>query len=294
MSGTNPVPEDPRERQEYLTLRQQRGDMLFSALIYAAGDPDPECRATALSAAGTFAVLRPNDLRKSKVLRLALIALRDPNATVRAAGIEQLVYVAQPSAALEAFKVALSDSSLEVRMTAIRQLGGLGYITRETQTEVAPILAEILASEQDGRVRVAAVWAMSSFGKDFRRDVAGPDVVPALLGALRDAEVKVRRVAAYNLTSTQTQTISAWTTRKDAIIPACRKAMKDTDEEVRDHAAVALFFLGERDPEIIPVLEEGGRSADASRSRHCKEVLAAWKAESEPTVPGDPALGEQD
>jgi HEAT repeat protein len=292
MLGNDPVPEDPRERQKYLALRQQLGDMLFSALLHAAGDPDPECRALALNAAGAFAFLRPDDLRKSQVLRLALIALRDPEGVVRAAGIEQLLSLAQPSTAFEAFKEALSDPSFEVRVMAIRELGGLGMIVKETQTEVAPILAEILASKQDDRLRVAAVWAMSRFGKDFRRDAAGPDVVPSLLHALRDPEVKVRRVAAYNLSSTQTQTISAWTTRKDAIIPACRKAMKDTDEEVRGYAAVALFCLGERDPEITPVLEEGGRSADARRSRHCREALDAWRAELEAAILGDTVLGE--
>jgi HEAT repeat protein len=290
MFGIDPLPVNPREREDYLDRRQERGDLLMAALLRAAADRDPGCRAMALNAAGALALLRPNDVRNSQVLRLALIALRDPEGVVRTAGIEQLLSLAQPSTALEAFKAALSDPAFEVRMMAIRQLGGLGYVARETQTEVA----EILASEKDERVRVAVVWAMSMFGKDYNRDTAGPDVVPSLLDALRDPEVKVRRVAAYNLSSTQTQTISAWTTRKDAIIPAARKAMKDTDEEVRDYAAVALFCLGERDPEMTPVLEEGTRSTNSNRSRRCREALDAWKAELEAAVLGDPALDQRD
>jgi hypothetical protein len=292
------VPKDPRERQNYLSLRQQRLDMVFPAVLHAANDPDPECRATALGVAAWLAVYQSSDLLKGQVLKKTLVALRDPEERVRASALGTLAGIAQQSTALEAFKTALSDPSIHVQERAIRELGMLGVIARETQSEVASILAEVLASQRDDSVRIWAAWGLGFLGSDRRRQPGtGPDVVPALIGALRDPEVRVRRKAASILSRStiynRLQQVSEWNLRKDAIIPPCRKALTDADEEVCDHAALALFWLGVRDADIIARLEAQCRRPDPNLARNeFRDALDAWKAESEPTMPADPALGE--
>jgi HEAT repeat protein len=294
--------------EENLASSLEREDLLFYALLHAARDRDPECRAIALSTVGLLVVFRPTDLRKSQVLNQARVALRDPEAKVRATGLMGLVGLVQTSTALESLKAGLSDPSVEVQETAVRMLGMLGVlagetesvvIARETQSELALILTEILASQQDVRLRVTAAWAMSYFGKDKSYQNGGcPDVVPALLGALRDPSVEVRRAATTILGRTTPDArgkwVTAWSLRKSTIIPACRQALTDADEEVRDHAAVALFWLGERDPEIITILEEVGLSENSLRGHRFQEALDAWKAESAPALAEDPALGERE
>jgi HEAT repeat protein len=289
--GMNTVPSAPLERQEFLTRREQRGDLVFSALIAASNDRDPQCRATALSTAGLLAVVRASDLRKAQVLAKALNAIRDREVVVRIAGLEQLVSIAEPSYALVTLKAALLDPVVEVREVAAFQLGGLGIVVRETQHEVAAILAETLASPQDVRVRIKAAGAMFLFGKDDRRAGAGPDVVPALIGALRDPEIKLRRASASYLGSTtfdaRSRRVSSWISRRDAIIPACRAALSDHDEEVRDNATLALFWLGVRDREIIASLEAEGRSLSPILAHGYRDASEAWRVENEPTVPGE-------
>jgi hypothetical protein len=272
-----PIPGDPRGRQAWLALRQQRDEILFSALLSAIRDPVPECRGAALRAAGKFVLSRPSDSRKNQVRKETLVALRDPNAVVRSAGLEQLVGIEQPPIALASLRKALADPSVEVQVTAIWQLGVLGMIAAETQAEIVAILKEILNNQQDDRVRVAAEWGLSHFENANHDDTPGPNVVPALLIALRDPEVGARREAATilaRMTSTaRSQSVAAWSLRREVIIPACRTAMTDTDEETRNSAALALFALGVRDPEIAVLLKatRHGRDANGTSLYHCTD-----------------------
>jgi hypothetical protein len=291
MFGLAPMPTDPQELKDYLGRRQERGDLLFSALLAAANDPDPESRATALSAAGSLAVLRDIDGRKDQVLAQAFVALRDGEAMVRVAGLGQLAGLARPENALRELKAGLLDPAIEVREAAALQLGMLGVIASETQLEVASILGETLAGREDVKVRLMAAGGFGLFGVDHRRTANGPDVVPDQLTALRDPEVKLRRHAAYVLSrdwsNGRSGRVSSWNSRRDARIPACRVALADVDDEVRDYATLALFLLGVRDPEIIARLEAKGRSMGPNLAQEFREAAEAWRVETEPKVPGE-------
>ena len=102
----------------------------------------------------------------------------------------------------------------------------LGVIVPATQFDAASILIPLLASREESRVRVNAAWAICYFGKDRDRHPpgAGPDVVPALVAALHDPHVDVRRAVAVILGLTtfdpRGRRITAWDRRKDSIIPA--------------------------------------------------------------------------
>jgi HEAT repeat protein len=185
----------------------------------------------------------------------------------------------------------LNDAAVEVRSEAALELGSLGVMCPETQPDAASILSGLLAGRDDARVRNRAAWGMALFGSDSRRHPpgSGPDVVPALVAALRDAEADVRREAAHILgldTVDNTGRISKWEQRKASILPALEAALSDEDQAVREESALALFAMGRRDHGVIELIEQdAGSVGDQSRKSRSESAREQWRKESSEKSP---------
>ena len=157
---------------------------------------------------------------------------------------------ARQGAVFSAIESALNDRSIEVRETAIRELGCSGSSSRRPSSTLLRSSSPCWRVGKSLAVRVKAAWAICYFGMDRDRHPpgAGPDVVPALVAALHDPHVDVRRAVAVILGLTtfdpRGRRITAWDRRKDSITPALYAAISDDDKTVQEDAALALFVLG--------------------------------------------------
>lgn len=142
--------------------------------------------ATALRAAGLLA--KEND-ESGKVL--ALSQLSSPYFTNRSRALDVLKESKDADVAYSAMSIGLADSSSFVRMAAIRHLGEMA-----TMRSLA-LLQQALTSTE----RVERSYAFEAIGRT--RLWAG---VPMLIGALGDAELGVRYVAASELRGLTGQT----------------------------------------------------------------------------------------
>ncbi len=278
--------DDPRAAPERKRLQQRRAVLLLPALLSLVEDPDAECRANAVRALQALVGHHPSETEKHLALSKILAATRDRDDSARTAAVDSLSGLAEldTEAVLKAIRSALADPSIEVRQAAAQELGMIGLTTPATQPEVASILIPLLASREDSRVRVNAARSMI-FGVDHRRHpaVIGPDVVPALVAALRDPEVDVRRTVAMRLGLTtfdaRGRTISSWDRRKDSIIPALRTSIADEDMAVRVESSLALFVMGQRDSAILELIEQGVHDPDRSRRSRSVSALKEWQDE---------------
>ncbi len=274
---------------------ERRAALLIPALIRAAKDPDAGCRASALKSLDHMATLFGPASEQTLVLRQILAATRDHDANVRATAVDSLVGLAQrdTTAVIDAFRSALNDPSVLVRREAASQLGVLGAIVPETRPDVASILIPLLASREDSRVRVPAAWGLCVFGRDHGRHPpgGGRDVVPALVAALHDTDVDVRRTAAFILSATRFgshgETISAWNERRASILPALLAALSDDDTAMREESALAFFGFGQRNPRVIALIEQAAREPNRPWKARFDSALKEWEADpgtKKPTV----------
>lgn len=297
------LPDDPSAWPEWRLRRQRRAVLLLPALLSLMEDPDAECRANAVRAVRAWAGRHPSKTEKVRALRRILAVTRDRDGSVRAAALESLTAYAfvthDTEAVINAFRSALSDPSIDVRQKAADGLGGLGVIIPTTQSDAASILIPLLASREDARVRVKAARGLSYFGVDLRRHppAVGPDVVPALVTALRDPEVDVRRTVAMLLGLTtldaRGKRITSWDRRKDSIIPALKASIADEDMAVRVGSALALFAMGLRDAAIIELIEQGVHDPDRTRRSRSVSALEEWEDEQGADDPVDPAMSAE-
>jgi HEAT repeat protein len=286
--GTAP---GPQLLAQHRHLWQRRAELIIPALIDAARDPDPGCRARALKALYAMVAFHGSDLQKNQALPLFLTATRDRDDAVRTAAVGSLSGLADRDleTVLETFRSVLADPSLEVRQMAIWELGMLGILHPATQPDVAPILTGILVSRRDPRERIKAAQILSVMGVDRRRHPpgTGPDVVPALVAALRDPELEVRREAARVLGHTtldaQARLISAWDSRRDAIIPALDAALAHDDVVMRQEAALALFGFGRREGVVLGLIEAA--ALDPSRKARSESAIEELRTEREEATP---------
>ncbi len=290
---------NPQGLEEHWRRQKRRAELLIPVLIQVTKDPDAGCRARALEALAVVVPQNASDSTKRLVLRQILAAMQDPDASVRTAAVGSLAGFAEQDmgAVLEAIRSALADSSVEVRQTAARELGNLGVLLPRSQPDAASILIPLLASREDPRVRVQAAWGMARFDQDYRRG-AGPDVVPALVAALSDREVDVRRAAAIILGLThpdaQGRAVSAWDQRKDSILPSLVAAISDADKAVWEDSALALFAMGRRDPAVIERIEQAARDPARPQKSRFESALKEWQTEREASDPLDPDPTEPD
>jgi HEAT repeat protein len=292
---------NPQALPEYWRGRKRRAELFLPVLLRVVKDPDAGCRARALEALAVLAPPNASDSVSSLVLRALLEAIRDKDDSVRTVAVGSLAGLGKdPKPVLKAIRSALADPSVEVRQAAARGLGQLALIVPTSQSDVASILIPLLASREEPRVRVTAAWTLGLFGSDQRRHPAGagPDVVPALIAALSDPEVDVRRAAITTLGSTsydaRSRVISVWEKRKDSILPYLVTATSDGDKTTRENSALALFAMGNRDPAIIQLIEQV--ASDPARSQQSKFELALkeWQTERKTSAPVGPDSPEPD
>jgi HEAT repeat protein len=272
--GNPPSSETRRAR------RQRQTALLLPALARAARDSDSICRARALVALHLHTVSGASEPAKALARGEILNAIRDADASVRLTAVRTLVGLTglHRTAVIAALRSALADQSWEVRHAAALELGILGREIPETQPAVASILIPILAGPDDSRVRIGAAWALYFFGRDPapQPPESGPDVVPALVAALQDRAVEVRRTAAVIFGRTrinQGRALSLWDQRKDSIIPALKLAIADDDKETRENIALALFAFGSREIVIIKLIVQA--AGDPARTTEKSEFASA-------------------
>lgn len=275
---------------EWQRRGRRRGTILMPILReVAAHDVAPECRAAGLRTLGSLATSHGTAAARGAALRVVLAGVGDGDPSVRAAAIGSLAGLASCDlpATLAALRSGLADPADPVRLAAVREWGMLGVLVPPAQPEAAAALAGILATSHNSPLRVGAVRGLSLFGADARRHprATGPDVTPALVAALGDPDVAVRRAAAEVLgrptVDARSRPVSPWSDRRDRLIPPLLAALDDADPLVRGNAALALFALGRRDAALRPPLEEA--IADPGRPRRVifTAALATWQAEDD-------------
>ncbi len=280
-SAGPPTPEFLQERWN----RRRRTELLFPVLLRATNDNDPGCRANALKALDVVTCFSGSDHEQDLTFRQALKAARDPVNSVRKAAMNALSGLAKrdKEAVIATIQSALADPSIEVRQAAAWELGQLGLLIPESQPRIAAILIPLLAGREDPRVRAKAAWGMCLFGQDSQRHSTCPDLFPALLAALNDPEVEVRRALVDILGTTSSdssgQKVLRWDKRKDAILSALKAAIDDTDKTIRENAALALFDIGMREPVLIELIKQAGR--DPARVQKSRFVSALEEGEKE-------------
>jgi HEAT repeat protein len=239
------------------------------ALLAALDDADRQIRGGACQAL-TF--LGPK--ARSAVPRL-IDALDNPDERIAFALALRSIGPAAVPALLRAIK---DDKRPRVRAGAARTLGLL-------HDELETVPAELLAALKDSHetVRLEAVRALGSFvarapvsthQPDAPARVQVPDAparepavpslarrdgVAALLDALKDDSMPVRRQAALALASAGPEA--------DRAVPALREALQTGDRELRQNVLRALGALCRRDKTVLPVLLAALRNKDVPDCR---------------------------
>lgn len=88
--------------------------------------------------------------------RLKDVIFRDPIVLLRLHAVQQLGRLSCPNA-LDALQTASKDRNTEIRVAAARSLGKMAH------PDAIPILQEVIGSDMNGDVRLAATQAMGSF-----------------------------------------------------------------------------------------------------------------------------------
>jgi HEAT repeat protein len=211
--------------------------------------------------------------------KLAEMAEQDENNRVRRAALEALQHCRMPSAVAAAEAVALVDADVDVRGKA------LGIIEASGSARSAPVLGQAVVGDPDAGLRKKAAeilrkraWkgAEASLEKgtaDPDRDVrlaslfalqavGSPKASGLILGALKDADVEVRREVIRRMEEAPR---AEW---KDGMV----SALDDGDEYVARHAARALVRLGDRS--VAKTLREKALGAPRKVAEEFAEAAA--------------------
>ncbi|MFC8451175.1 fumarate reductase/succinate dehydrogenase flavoprotein subunit [Kitasatospora sp. NPDC057223] len=212
------------------------GPALADPLRLAAGSPDPGVRAGALDVARAL---------HTGSAGLFAAALADPETPVRLQAVRGLVSLD----AAGALAAAAQDASREVRVLVGEGLGTIG------DRSAAPVLVR-LAADPDPLVRAAAFQGAAGIGCppplaalaavpddawQVRRAAAtalgatGPAGIPALLPALADEHMDVRKAAVRALAAQAAD---------PAVAGALRERLADSDADVRAYSRLALRAVG--------------------------------------------------
>jgi HEAT repeat protein len=157
------------------------------------------------------------------------VALRDPDETVRKDAVEVVAKMDKvPTALVGVVQTALKDKSSDVRASATTALSKVETVVG-AEAKTSTYLASI--RDRDNAVRQESIEGLGKLG------VGSPDVVAALVRALKDKDEFVRKAAARALGDVKA---------RDAI-PALTQAWKtDKDSMVQSAARDALEKLGEK------------------------------------------------
>jgi HEAT repeat protein len=280
--GPNAVTEAQRRQK-------RRAALLIPALNDLTNDPDLVCRRNAVRALRQYSANATTGTVKASLRQRLLAMLDDRDESVRAQAAGSLATLADGDliTIMRALRSATADPSTNVRQAAAWELGNVGWLVPKAQTEAASILIPLMVGQDEPTVRMQAASALALFGNDRKRfpPQAGPDVVPALLAALRDQNVEVRRRAASILGQStfngRSRSVSSWSLRKAAIVPALKLAMSDVDRVVQDESALALFALGDRDPLVIEGIERAANDSAQAKTSRFRSALEQWRNDEE-------------
>ncbi|MBI3406856.1 MAG: HEAT repeat domain-containing protein [Planctomycetes bacterium] len=153
-----------------------------------------------------------------------------------------------------------SDSEA-ARRNAAFALGKMGH------APALPALAQRLTSDKGAKVREAAAFAMGEIGGKKLGALEDPNLVPALINGLKDADPLVRRSSACALGQLSTD--------DKRIEGALEAAILDDRAEVRQNVAWALGRIGSGG---VPALRKALGDADAFVKRDAANSLAIIEA----------------
>ncbi|HAA27850.1 MAG TPA: hypothetical protein DCE56_09535, partial [Cyanobacteria bacterium UBA8553] len=144
--------------------------------------------------------------------------------------------------------------------------------------EAGEIVFALIEALQDEEVEVRrrATSALLSIGGKVKEDA-----VPALIEALKDEDSQVRSGAAYALGSIGSEAQDTL----PAIIPALIKALKDEDRCVRCRAASALEGIGANSKECLRALIEALKDKEDNVRIHAASAIGSIGAEAKEAVP---------
>jgi HEAT repeat protein len=195
----------------------------FTALTDVLGSGTAEVRAAVACALGRFPP-------SPAVIPALGKAVRDPDATVRAAALKAVHDIADRMAFAppETFKAALDDESAGVRYWAA---GALGHIALGVDPYL-PALFEHAEHDPDRDVRMVCALEIQDF---IKPTAVTPAIVPILTRALDNPESNVRCAACGLLARLGPASVST--------IPRLRALAKSANRNLRESAERALLKL---------------------------------------------------
>jgi HEAT repeat protein len=212
---------------------------------------------------------------------LLLIEWRDVDRDENVAAVNRRLRAELATRFQNEVRRALRDDDPGHRMAAANVLAGLGTgdpeeTVRSAARALAPELVQLVRTDKDRQVRVAAARALGQVNPTIRKPGAAPpdDVIPSLARLLAQGEVVERRAAAEALTSLVRTILhllkipgesSQQTLRSEllvvaaGIVPVVARGLHDADAEVRRQATEGLqqaaIALGELLPDPRPATE---------------------------------------
>ncbi|MSS70536.1 MAG: HEAT repeat domain-containing protein [Candidatus Latescibacteria bacterium] len=176
-----------------------------------------------------------------------------------------------------------NDRPFEVRLTAIGALSQAGPAALDAVPALVAMLKGVEELEEaDGyQFRGLAAWVLQGLGPESAR--RSPEVIPALAGALKDEERRVRLNAAAALGAMGPATAEA--------VPALLEALRHPDVLTRRYAALAFGALGEAAAPHVPALVEAHDSialdefAREQIRRTIHAISGRWPEQSPASAP---------
>jgi HEAT repeat protein len=211
------------------------------------------------------AVMRLGWMKRPESSRIAVIALSDASAIVRATATRAVLSLS-PEEAAAALLPLLQDRDEFVRRETAYAIG-----ETRSRSGVQPLIALLLNDKESG-VRAAAAVALGQLGDEaaaapladsLDRRVSGSGILSKLRRSKEPENEFVRRAAARSLGQIRSRTG----------VPALVSALADEDsgDDVRREAARALGLIA--DPSAIPALKGVLDARDPYLSRLAYEAL---------------------
>ncbi|MCB9537175.1 MAG: HEAT repeat domain-containing protein [Myxococcales bacterium] len=223
-----------------------------------------------------------------------LPALKDADATVRAAAARAVTAIGDAKDTLPASSKALADDAAAVREAALDGLATLGAAAR---ARPRPPKVRAALTDAAGDVRAAAARALTALESFTEDDVT------ALLKALKDSEPQVRAAAAAALgragallddaatladalitalgddaaevRAAALRALAGLKGYADQVLPAAMKALATGEDVVREAALEAVALLGEQARVALPVLRRLADSDNATLAALANKAIAA-------------------
>jgi HEAT repeat protein len=236
---------------------------------------DSQDEAVRRSALGVLA-----HLPEHEALPLLKKTLADPDPKVRIAASESAGAMKSPEAAALVAAAAQMETDPKVKAQHVRALRkssspvaseALDQLAREPgSVGVLAAGARIAAGDASGVARLAE--AVTAPADELRlaaaqaaASVKDPRVVPTLRTGLVDRVPEIRLTAAEGL--------AAFDDQRAAVLPVLRAALASEDAVLRCRALVVLIMLGEKVPDLAPMLAKLLDSADPEPRRAVVQVV---------------------